>query len=142
MELPATQPLKLKRGLSSRNGFGAPDQWRSIKTAQFTGIVREQGSLPNAHGQNAVLHLIQSHRAKFKGLHGLRNVPNRARWQLAISPDLRAVPINFVGIVYIRHQKRELLRCAGGTDERDRTPVPGKTYEVGMALLTPRLVCA
>src|ERR1700722_40110 len=40
------------------------------------------------------------------------------------------------------HQKRKLLGYPRGSDERDRTPVPGKTCEVGVALLAPWLVCA
>src|SRR5580698_7262070 len=140
MKLSAAQPLKLIRVLSRRNGFGTPDHWGNIKTALLTGIVREQRSLPNAHSQDALLHF-----SKVKGLHRLRNIPDRARWQLAVTPDERAVPIDFVWIVDIGHQERKLLGHASssrGSIERDRTPVPGKTCEVRMPLLTPRLVRA
>src|ERR1019366_6729589 len=82
MELSTAQPLKLIRGLGSRNGFGTSDQWGGIETALLARIVGEQWALPNAHRQDALLHLTD-YRAKFKGLHRLRNVPDGVRGHLS-----------------------------------------------------------
>src|SRR6201996_619762 len=104
MKLLATQPLELIRRPGGRDSFGTSDQRSGIETTSLPRIVGEQRGLPNAHSQNAALRLAQ-----FKGLHRLRNVPNGARWQFAVMPNQRTVPIDFVRIMDLGHQKRKLL---------------------------------
>ena len=135
MKLAAAEPLIVICGGSDGNGFRTADQRGSFKTAALPGIVGEQGGLPNADGENALLD-----GAEIENLQRLRDVPHGAWRKLAVAADERAVPIDFVGIANFGEEKEHLPGRTWAWGERDGTPVPGEICQVRVALFTPRLV--
>jgi hypothetical protein len=61
---------------------------------------------------------------------------------MAAAADELAVPVDFVGVVDVRDEQREIGRRAGRGCEVEGAAIPGESGVVGVALLAPGLARA